>query len=338
MTICCGAGTSVDEVSAALAEHGQWVAVPDGGTVGGALAVGHSGLRRLGWGPVRDTVLQARYVSAAGDVVKAGGPTVKNVSGFDLCRLLVGSRGTLGFLGDVILRTRPLPLGEQWFTSDARSVGTARRAVPADVGAVGRPHDLGAARRTRRRHRRPGRSSARWPPPTAHPPMPAHRWSMPPSELVVACRAVRAVRRRDRRRRRPSQPRRRRRRTVDPAVRGTARPDQARVRPDRAAQSGPRRARRRVNVALRAYVDRPGRRPRRGGAGGIGRCAVWRLDEPELLRAGMNAIFRAGDGRAAGERAERPGGGVARTCRVAGTTVEWRCLVQYVTTSCESRG
>jgi FAD/FMN-containing dehydrogenase len=59
---------------------------PDGGTIGGALAVGHSGIRRLGWGPVRDTVLQVRYVSAAGEVVKAGGPTVKNVSGFDLCR------------------------------------------------------------------------------------------------------------------------------------------------------------------------------------------------------------------------------------------------------------
>jgi FAD/FMN-containing dehydrogenase len=51
-------------------------------------------------------------------VVKVGGPTVKNVSGFDLCRLLVGSRGTLGFLADVILRTRPRPSNEQWFTSE----------------------------------------------------------------------------------------------------------------------------------------------------------------------------------------------------------------------------
>ena len=60
-------------------------------------------------------MLQVRYVSAAGDVVKAGGPTVKNVSGFDLCRLLVGSRGTLGFLGDVILRTWPRARCSQWF-------------------------------------------------------------------------------------------------------------------------------------------------------------------------------------------------------------------------------
>jgi FAD/FMN-containing dehydrogenase len=49
--------------------------------------------------------------------VKAGGPTVKNVTGFDLCRLLVGSRGTLGFLGEVILRTRPRSSYEQWYVT-----------------------------------------------------------------------------------------------------------------------------------------------------------------------------------------------------------------------------
>lgn len=117
MTVACGAATPVDELVAALAEHGQTVALPAGGTVGGALSVGHSDVRRLGYGPVRDVLLQARYVSAAGEVVKAGGPTVKNVSGFDLPRLLVGARGTLGFLGDVIVRTRPLPQHSQWFTS-----------------------------------------------------------------------------------------------------------------------------------------------------------------------------------------------------------------------------
>ena len=69
-------------------------------------------------------MLQVRYVSAAGDVVKAGGPTVKNVSGFDLCRLLVGSRGTLGFLGDVILRTRPRARCER---------GTPAPSIPIEV-------------------------------------------------------------------------------------------------------------------------------------------------------------------------------------------------------------
>jgi glycolate oxidase FAD binding subunit len=117
MIVCCGAGTLVDELVAALAEHGQTVALPVGGTVGGALAAGLSDVRRLGYGPVRDVLLQARYVSAAGEIVKAGGPTVKNVSGFDLCRLLVGSNGTLGFMGEVIVRTRPLPQVSQWCTA-----------------------------------------------------------------------------------------------------------------------------------------------------------------------------------------------------------------------------
>jgi glycolate dehydrogenase FAD-binding subunit len=117
MTVQCGAGTPVAELDEALAAVGQCVAIPPTGTVGGALAIGRSGIRRLGYGPVRDTVLQARYVSATGEVVKAGGPTVKNVSGFDLCRLLVGSRGTLGFIGEIILRTRPRARFEQWYTA-----------------------------------------------------------------------------------------------------------------------------------------------------------------------------------------------------------------------------
>jgi FAD/FMN-containing dehydrogenase len=118
MTIQCGAGTPVDDVAEALAEYGQQIPFPPGGTIGGALAVGHSGIRRLAYGAMRDALLQTHYVGSSGKVVKAGGPTVKNVSGFDLCRLMVGSRGTLGFLGDVILRTRPISAHEQWFTSD----------------------------------------------------------------------------------------------------------------------------------------------------------------------------------------------------------------------------
>ncbi|MFP5487026.1 MAG: FAD-binding protein [Acidimicrobiia bacterium] len=117
MTVQCGAGTAMEELVAELAAAGQTLAIPPSGTVGGALAVGHSSVRRLGYGPIRDTLLQTRYVSAAGAIVTAGGPTVKNVSGFDLCRLLVGSHGTLGFLGEVLLRTRPIAAYEQWFTA-----------------------------------------------------------------------------------------------------------------------------------------------------------------------------------------------------------------------------
>lgn len=119
MTVSCGAGTGVDDLLAAVAERGQYVNLPDrnggSGTVGGALAVGEGDIFRLGRGSVRDALLQADFVDGRGNVIRAGGPTVKNVSGFDVCRLLVGSCGRLGFLGEVILRTRPLPLAQQWF-------------------------------------------------------------------------------------------------------------------------------------------------------------------------------------------------------------------------------
>ncbi len=117
MTVRCGAGTTVAELSAHLARTGQIVPLDpadDAATVGGVLACGFSGHRRLRYGHVRDLVLQTRHVDASGKVVTAGGPTVKNVSGYDLARLLVGSLGTLGLLAEVILRTLPVPAATQW--------------------------------------------------------------------------------------------------------------------------------------------------------------------------------------------------------------------------------
>lgn len=120
MIVECGAGTAIDDLQDALGAVGQCVNLPvrpgDSGTVGGALAMGHSDLRRLGRGATRDAVLRIRFVDHDGQIITAGGSTVKNVSGFDLCRLLVGSRGTLGFFGEVLLRTRPLPRSSRWFS------------------------------------------------------------------------------------------------------------------------------------------------------------------------------------------------------------------------------
>ena len=118
MTVRVRAGTPVAELHAALAEAGQRTALPErGGTVGGALAVGESDFRALGRGLVRASVLQVRYVSAEGRLINSGGPTVKNVSGFDLPRLMVGSLGTLGLLAEVILRTNPIPAVDRWTPS-----------------------------------------------------------------------------------------------------------------------------------------------------------------------------------------------------------------------------
>lgn len=120
-------GTTVADLAAVLAANGQMVPLdpldPSRSTVGGVLAVGHSGLRRLRYGPVRDAVLEVRFVSASGRLVKAGGPVVKNVTGYDLCRLLVGSLGTLGLLAEVVLRCHPRPAAARWLRSrDAGAV------------------------------------------------------------------------------------------------------------------------------------------------------------------------------------------------------------------------
>lgn len=133
MTVRVGAGTAVAELDAALAEHGQMVTLdpadPTRATVGGVLAEGVSGLRRLRWGPVRDIVLEVRYVSAEGRLVKSGGPVVKNVSGFDLCRLVVGSKGTLGVLAEVVLRVQPVPAVSRWFRGEGVDPFDVRRRL-----------------------------------------------------------------------------------------------------------------------------------------------------------------------------------------------------------------
>jgi glycolate oxidase FAD binding subunit len=121
MVVRVGAGTTVAELDEALSAGGQQVALdpsdPMRATVGGVLAVGRSGLRRLRYGPVRDTLLEARAVLASGRVVKSGGPVVKNVSGYDLARVLVGSLGTLGFLAEVVLRCAPRSPVATWLRS-----------------------------------------------------------------------------------------------------------------------------------------------------------------------------------------------------------------------------
>lgn len=131
MTVRVRAGTTVGELHGVLAGHRQRTVLPveaaPAATVGGVLAVGRSGVCRLGDGPLRDAVLEVRYVGADGAVVKAGGPTVKNVSGYDLCRLLVGSLGTLGFLAEVVLRTRPVPPISRWLAGEADPFELHRR-------------------------------------------------------------------------------------------------------------------------------------------------------------------------------------------------------------------
>lgn len=184
MIVECGAATPMSDVLGALGEVGQTVSIPGGGTVGGALSVGASDLTRLGHGPIRDVLLQTHFVGADGQVTKAGGATVKNVSGFDLCRLLVGSWGTVGFLGDVILRTRPLPPSSGWFTAARdpfelleqlyRPVAILWDGMTTWVRLDGDRADIEVTAETNELHRCAG-------PPALPGP---HRWSIPPGELA----------------------------------------------------------------------------------------------------------------------------------------------------------
>ena len=120
MTVTVRCGTSVQELHVALAEKGQRTGLPErGGTVGGAIAVGENSVHVLGRGRTREAALQVRYVSDDAKVVTGGGPTVKNVTGFDLPRLMVGSLGTLGLLAEVILRTNPIPACTRWLKSES---------------------------------------------------------------------------------------------------------------------------------------------------------------------------------------------------------------------------
>jgi FAD/FMN-containing dehydrogenase len=130
MIVRVRAGTTVAELTSVLAAAGQRCALPDrGGSVGGAIAVGENHLEVLGRGTLRASVLQVRYVSAEGRVITGGGPTVKNVSGFDLPRLMTGALGTLGLLAEVILRADPIPAVSLWLEADAVDPVTVHAAV-----------------------------------------------------------------------------------------------------------------------------------------------------------------------------------------------------------------
>jgi FAD/FMN-containing dehydrogenase len=142
LTLTVAAGTTLPEVTAVLAEAGQECPIEPshpwlGTTVGGRMATGLSGLRRLGVGPIRDWLLGARFVTGDGRLVRAGGATVKNVTGYDLVRLLCGSWGTLGVLVEVTLKTRPRPAVSAWFAGfEPRERWLAKLFAPAAVVRV----------------------------------------------------------------------------------------------------------------------------------------------------------------------------------------------------------
>ncbi len=153
LTIVAQAGTPVSEVEAILATGGQRLpfepmdhrALMDTTgepTIGGVVAANVSGPRRIQAGACRDSLIGVRFVDGSGAVVKNGGRVMKNVTGYDLVKLMAGSYGTLGVLTEVSFKVLP--------TTDAAATLvipglTAARAVKAMSTAMGSPFEVSGA-------------------------------------------------------------------------------------------------------------------------------------------------------------------------------------------------
>jgi len=115
---------------------------PNLGTIGGMIGAGLAGPRRIKAGGARDHLLGAHGVSGFGDSFKAGGRVVKNVTGYDLCKLLAGSWGTLAVMTEVTLKVMPRPESERTLVLRGLDDIAANRAMTA---ALGSPFDVSGA-------------------------------------------------------------------------------------------------------------------------------------------------------------------------------------------------
>lgn len=158
------AGTPLAEITALLEPNGQELAfepmdygallggAQGRGTIGGTLAANVSGPRRIRAGAARDHLLGVVAVSGRGERFKSGGRVVKNVTGFDLCKLMAGSWGTLGILAEVTLKLLPRANGETTLAvfgmndSEAAAAMAAAMAAPLTVSGAAHLPDYMASR------------------------------------------------------------------------------------------------------------------------------------------------------------------------------------------------
>ncbi len=115
LTLSAESGMTLNEAQKSLAKVGKGYFLPldppftDEATLGGIVATNSSGPRRLLYGTARDLIIGTKAVFPNGDLVVSGGKTVKNVSGYDMCKLLIGSYGTLGIICEITFKLLPLP-------------------------------------------------------------------------------------------------------------------------------------------------------------------------------------------------------------------------------------
>jgi glycolate oxidase FAD binding subunit len=138
LTVTVEAGTTVAALQAALRDRGQWLSLDpadaERATIGGVLATDASGPRRHLYGTARDLLIGVTVVTAEGTVVKGGGKVVKNVAGYDLPKLFIGSYGTLGVIVEATFKLRPIPDDERLVCvgfDRLKDAGAAVKAVMA---------------------------------------------------------------------------------------------------------------------------------------------------------------------------------------------------------------
>src|SRR4030067_197054 len=115
LTLSAESGITLNEVQKSLAKVGKGYFLPmdppftEKATLGGIVATNSSGPKRLLYGTARNLIIGTKAVFPNGDIIVSGGKTVKNVSGYDMCKLLIGSYGTLGILCEMTFKLLPLP-------------------------------------------------------------------------------------------------------------------------------------------------------------------------------------------------------------------------------------
>lgn len=137
MTITVEAGITLRQLAETLAAERQRLPVDgpqaDQATLGGLIATNFSGPRRYGCGTIRDYVIGISAVDGRGAPFKGGGRVVKNVAGYDFCKLLCGSLGTLGVITQVTLKLKPIPPAVAFLAASVDDLASAERLLAALV-------------------------------------------------------------------------------------------------------------------------------------------------------------------------------------------------------------
>jgi glycolate oxidase FAD binding subunit len=141
LTATAQAGITMADLQSHLGSRGQWWPVepphPDHATLGGVLATNVSGPKRLLYGTARDLLIGIKVVHADGMISKAGGKVTKNVTGYDMMKLYIGSLGTLAVIVEATLKLRPLPPVQQvacsTFSSAEAAADAAQRLLVAGL-------------------------------------------------------------------------------------------------------------------------------------------------------------------------------------------------------------